>query len=351
MLKLADVRQIQIELTTRCNARCPMCMRNYRGIDYNSGYPLCELSLSDFKKILTPDVLTGIMRSDPPVNGRVPINYNFQGITFNGNLGDFSNAKDGAEIVEYLTEHGVRVHINTNGSTRTPDWWARLARSRVSIGFALDGLADTHHLHRQDTDWYKIIANAEAFIAAGGSAVWRFVPFDHNRHQEDACKKLSRVMGFAKFENIYDGRDRTAVFKRDGEFSHHIGKSFEPNGQIPNVQSMIENHLTWYDPNTFRSEKDSATLNLRCTHKLNREIYIAADGSVYPCCYLGFYPKTMFHQGNQELAPMIKQNNALEYPLAHCLEWFESVERSWDKASISEGRTYQCVTTCNRNTT
>ena len=56
MLKLADVRQIQIELTTRCNARCPMCMRNYRGVDYNSGYPLCELSLSDFKKILTPDI-------------------------------------------------------------------------------------------------------------------------------------------------------------------------------------------------------------------------------------------------------------------------------------------------------
>jgi hypothetical protein len=105
-------------------------------------------------------------------------------------LADDDGLEDGAEIVEYLTEHSVRVHINTNGSTRTPDWWARLARAGVSIGFALDGLADTHHLHRQDTDWYKVIANAEAFIAAGGRAVWRFAPFDHNRHQEDACKKL-----------------------------------------------------------------------------------------------------------------------------------------------------------------
>ena len=166
MLKLADVRQIQIELTTKCNARCPMCMRNYRGIDYNAGYPICELSLSDFKKILTPEVLASIMRSDAPVNGRVPINYNFQGIIFNGNLGDFSNAKDAADIVEYLAEHNVQVCINTNGSTRTPDWWARLARPSVSVGFALDGLADTHHLYRQDTDWHKIIANAEAFIAA-----------------------------------------------------------------------------------------------------------------------------------------------------------------------------------------
>jgi len=320
-------------------------MRNYRGVDYNSGYPLCELSLSDFEKILTPEVLAGIMRSDPPVNGRVPINYNFQGITFNGNLGDFSNAKDGAEIVEYLVEHGVRVHINTNGSARTPDWWARLARAGVSVGFALDGLADTHHLHRQDTDWYKIIANAEAFIAAGGQAVWRFVPFDHNRHQEDACKKLSRVMGFARFENIYDGRNRGPVFNRDQTFSHHIGEPFD---LAPVVQPLLANHITWYDAETFRSQKDSAVLNLRCIHKVNREIYIAADGSVYPCCYLGFYPATMNHPGNQELAPMVQQNNALEYPLAHCLAWFESVEQSWDKASIREGRTYQCVTTCNR---
>jgi len=331
MLKLADVRQIQIELTTRCNARCPMCMRNYRGVDHNSGYPLCELSLSDFKKILTPEILAGIQQSG--------------GVNFNGNLGDFSNAKDGAEIVEYLVEHGVRVHINTNGSTRTPDWWARLARPGVSIGFALDGLADTHHLYRQDTDWYKIIANAEAFIDAGGHAIWRFVPFDHNRHQQDACEKLSRVMRFARFENIYDGRDRGPVFTRDGEFSHHIGKPFDA---VPVVQPMLANHLTWYDPKTFRSEKDTEELNLRCWHKFNREIYIAADGSVYPCCYLGFYPRTMNYPGNQELAPMVQENNALEYPLAHCLAWFESVEHSWSKPSIREGRTYQCVTTCNR---
>ena len=349
MLKLADVRRIQIELTTRCNARCPMCMRNYRGVDYNAGYPVCELSLIDIKKILTPGILASVMQPGPSVNGRVPINYNFQGINFNGNLGDFANAKDGAEIVNYLIEQGVRVDINSNGSARNPDWWAKLARPGVRIGFALDDLADTHNLYRQDTDWHKIIANANAFIAAGGHAIWRFIPFDHNRHQEDECKKLSREMGFARFENIYDGRDQSPVFNRDGKFSHHIGTAFAPDNQVPDVRPMLENHITWYNSKTFRNAKDSEVLNLQCTHKINREIYIAADGSVYPCCYLGFYPATMNHPGNQELAPLVKENNALEYPLGHCLEWFELVEQSWTKASISEGRTYQCITTCNQN--
>ena len=344
MLKLADVRQIQIELTTQCNARCPMCMRNYRGVDYNAGYPICELSLNDFKKILTPEVLTGIMRSDPLVNGQVPINYNLQGIIFNGNLGDFSNAKDAADIVEYLVEHNVQVCINTNGSTRTPDWWARLARPRVSVGFALDGLADTHHLYRQDTDWYKIIANAQAFISAGGQAIWRFIPFDHNRHQEQQCRQLAQDMGFARFENIYDGRDSGPVFTRSGEYSHRIGE--DPSNHIPHIKDLLQSHVTWFNPRTVQSHKDTPELKLRCQHKINREIYIAADGSVYPCCYLGFYPDSMTHAGNSQTKELVKENNALEYDLAHCLEWFDRVEQTWAKDSIADGRLYQCVNSC-----
>ena len=55
MLQLHEISQLQIELTTRCNSRCPMCMRNYRGLEYNGGYPLIELSLEDIKKILKPE--------------------------------------------------------------------------------------------------------------------------------------------------------------------------------------------------------------------------------------------------------------------------------------------------------
>jgi len=56
----------------------------------------------------------------------------------------------------------------------------------------------------------------------------------------------------------------------------------------------------------------------------------------------------MNHPGNQELAPLVAENNALEYPLEHCLEWFEKVEESWNQPSIRDGRTFQCVNTCNQ---
>lgn len=348
MLKLQDIRRVHVELTTRCNARCPMCMRNYRGMDYNSGYPDCELSLSQFTQIFTPALLQQLIKPEPAINGRVPIVYEFRGVLFNGNLGDFSSARDAAEIVQYLSQHKIPVMIITNGSARTPEWWAQLAQPNVQIGFALDGLADTHALYRQDTDWNKVIKNATAFIQAGGQAIWRFIPFEHNRHQEDQCKQMARQLGFVSFENIYDGRDTGPVFNRNGQYSHFIGINPTPHRYAPQIDAMLQNHVTWYKAATVHEPKDTPTLNIKCVHKRNREIYVAADGSVYPCCFLGFYPTVMQHPGNQELSQLISHNNALQYPLEQCLEWFDQIEHTWNLNSIAQGRTYQCVKTCNQ---
>jgi sulfatase maturation enzyme AslB (radical SAM superfamily) len=317
-------------------------MRNYRGFEYNSGYPDCELSLEQFKHILTPDVLAMIMQPTSSLNQKS------QGVSFNGNLGDFASARDAIEIVKYLTDHNVNVYINTNGSLRNTNWWAQLAHPRVTVGFALDGLADTHSLYRQDTNWNKIVNNAQAFIAAGGQAIWRFIPFEHNRHQEEDCRALAKELGFLNFENIYDGRDSTPVFTRTGEYSHQIGFDTRPAAAVPKIQDLLHGHITWFDAKTVVSNKDKTPLNLHCTHKIHREIYIAANGTVYPCCYLGFYPETMHHPGNSQLKPMVSENNALEHSLEHCMRWFESVEQGWGKQSIADGRLYHCVSNCGR---
>ena len=326
--KLEQLKSIHIELTTRCNARCPMCVRNYRGYDYNSGYPVCELTVSDIEKIFTANVLSQLQ--DCTAN-------------FNGNLGDFSNARDGVEIVKFFVNNGINVTINTNGSTRSTEWWSQLAMTGVSIGFAIDGLADTHSLYRQDTDWHKIIENAQAYIAAGGSAVWRFVPFDHNQHQEQTCKDMARDLGFKRFENIFDGRNRGPVYKRDGSFSHWLGPT---ESHVPALKDMLQSHVTWFSVDTVNSSKDTPEIKYNCQHKRAQEIYIAADGSVYPCCYLGFYPGQMTHPGNEQLLPLVKENLALEYGLEHSMAWFDQVEATWNKASISQGRLYQCVNSC-----
>ena len=324
-------------------------MRNYRGGDYNAGYPVTELTLDQFRTILTPEILRSVMQAPPMTDGFQHVYHNDQGVTFNGNLGDFALASDALEIVQYLCDHDVTVAVNTNGSLRPLSWWQRLGELGIKVGFAIDGMADTHALYRQDTDWHRIMANAQAFIRAGGQAVWRFIPFDHNRHQEQACRDMAQDLGFVKFENIYDGRERGPAFDRDGTFSHNIGNPFPTEStEPPPWQDWLQHHITWYDKNTVKSSKDTPDLELRCIHKLKREVYIAADGSVYPCCFLGFYPKTMTHPGNQELRELVQGNNALEVGLEAAMAWFDRVEDTWSRPSIREGRTYQCVVSCGR---
>lgn len=329
MLKLNEIRRVHIELTTRCNARCPMCMRNYRGYDYNSGYPDTELGLVEIKNILNPEFLSQL-----------------ELVNFNGNLGDFALSSAGLEIVEYITSHNVKVNINTNGSLRGPNWWKRLALPGVTIGFAIDGLEDTHSLYRQDTDWKRVIENARAFINAGGQAVWRFVPFDHNRHQEETCRQMAKDMGFVGFENIWDGRDRGPVFSRSGEYSHYLGQNEFKDGIVAPVKELLQGHIQWFEVSKNSIPQDKPNIEYACKHLKNKEIYIAADGTVYPCCFLGFYPTQMHHAGNTQIKEIVKENNALKYSLEHCLSWFEQVENSWQQSSIATGRLYTCVTSC-----
>ena len=46
-----DLKKIEVELTTRCNARCPGCARTLKG-ETNPDVELADITLENYKKVL-----------------------------------------------------------------------------------------------------------------------------------------------------------------------------------------------------------------------------------------------------------------------------------------------------------
>jgi MoaA/NifB/PqqE/SkfB family radical SAM enzyme len=271
-------------------------------------------------------------------------------IKVNGNFGDFLMNMQSLDILRYLRaiNKKMMISISTNGGARDKSFWQAMAKSDINadIEFCLDGLADTHHLYRQDTSFTKVLENAGHFIAAGGNAVWKMIKFDHNLHQINDCKELSEKLGFSGFTLIDHGRSSGTVFNRDGNISHVIGSP--KDYAFKSARSMIKFRTS---PIPYQLDKEYDTdIAPTCFVKKSQNIYISAEGKVYPCCWIGHSPETytLGHMGwiNQQIAPLIDNNDLNQHDLETCIQWFSKVEDSWSKNSYEDGRLRRCDISC-----
>lgn len=336
MINYSDIKSVHLEISSRCNASCPQCPRNTFGMDEDLGFPVTELTLEQVKTIFPSDFVRQLDQ-----------------ILINGNFGDFVTARDGLEIVKYFNSSNPRlqIKISTNASAK-PKIWSQLgAIPNVEVWFDIDGLEDTHHLYRRNTDWNMVINNAKSFIAAGGRALWKMIVFKHNWHQVTECRALAEELGFAKFKTVDHGRDTGPVYNNRGEFLYNLGAA--PEHPYPlNAVQFRQYGDQLMSPEVKLQEYKTIPIKqtLTCKSKAYKEIYVAANGEIYPCCWLGFYPKQEYKHGwqrdNMFLKDMVVNNNALEVGLEKAIEWFNSVEASWDKKAYTDGRLFKCDENC-----
>jgi len=285
-----NVTRLHLEISAKCNAACPQCGRHP-----TSSYFLNPMvdetdswTIDDVKKYLP---LTDLS--------------NLKVVHYNGTVGDFITNKDATKIASYFASANQTVLsiVNTNGSARNAVWWEELASiPRLKVNFAIDGLADTHHLYRRNTNFNTIIENAKTFISAGGIAEWHMIVFDHNKHQVDECRELSKQLGFKKFHFRYTDRRDVIVKDRSGEYEYEILAVKKDNTlRNPNNLSkpeideelqrskVIEMRMLTnrYEPkNNINNVKPLESLT-NCESLRDSSIYIAANWAVVPCCFIG----------------------------------------------------------------
>lgn len=278
-----NIKNLHLEITALCNAACPACSRYPTSSYFVHPYISNEdtWTIEQVKKRLPPEDIAGI-----------------EVFFINGTLGDFIANFHALEIVEYFRQCAPRasIRINTNGSARTREWWARLGSiPNVYVAFAIDGLEHTHELYRRNTDWNRIIENARAFIQAGGTAEWIMTIFKHNEHQVDDCSALAVEYGFKYFSSRFNNRPHVPVRDRNGKTIYKLESATNtPLTMLPEVEewSMVAKETKFQRDKVIqvKQERRGQPLNggkSDCGSLTRNEIYISAQWAVVPCCFLG----------------------------------------------------------------
>lgn len=309
---------IHVELTTRCNAACPMCMRNLNGdMDH-------------------PDLI----KTDFDVNWFDNFDLESEKLTLCGNYGDPCVHPNLHLVVDkWLQKYNKPILMMTNGGARKTDYWkllAETAKDKLHVIFGIDGLEDTNHLYRRNVQWNKLIENAKAYIDAGGSATWKFIIFEHNKHQVDEAAELAKTLGFKKFEKIKTNRFEKEYLPVYDKHNNEVYRLYE--AKIDDKQYTAKN------PNRISVTKEW-TGQISCYAKKESSIYIAADGRIYPCCNTGYHYNTdrSLNKEILELQSKIGIPNIANIKLSQATEslFFKTVEEKWSSEPLKK-----CKKTC-----
>lgn len=337
---------VEIELSTRCNASCPQCSRNYFGAFTWPGLPLLNIDIEQIKQSLTPSILANLKK-----------------IRLYGTYGEPCIHPKFLEFAKWLTKNTqASIIVSTNGSLRTVRWWRKLGkilRCQDKVVFCVDGLEDTNHLYRKDTDFNKIKDNIQAFNQSGGQSFWHFIVFEHNQHQVEKAKQLSNQLGCVDFAIKKTARFINKQHKRINEFAV-LNKNEMPTHflKMPTIQQYVNPGYAEYD-NLIVSTNDFSnylrTTEISCGAKNWCSFYISAEGYVLPCGWLAdrFYGfEAESHKDRQQLFNLINDTGGLDQinikynTIENILygDFFKAVEKSWYNYTRIERCASQCGT-------
>lgn len=233
-----------VELTARCPLDCPGCNRqevvaaNQLKTDINFEY-LKNL----FPKATLPEI---------------------QYMYFCGNNGDPIYHPQFHDIAEYFftVQH---LDLTTNGMQNT-NFWNRVLETwpeNSTVQLSIDGLKDTNHLYRINSKWDKI-QNLFDLISSKKRKCrieWKYIVFDHNRHQVDEAIELSKKLGINMFrikKSYPIPEDRTL----NGKINPYNKTDLFPNNNTETINEI----------SPFCSTGDMH--------------YIDAWGNYWPCCWI-----------------------------------------------------------------
>lgn len=283
-MKILEIKSFNVELTTRCNGKCPLCRHQFSREK--------DLPLQDFIYFFNKDVLNTLSE-----------------IKLYGSLGDPALHPNFKEILSYLKKSNpkLRLNISTNGSMFDEIWWSDIAsilNEHDEVHFGLDGTEETNKIYR-GTSFKKVLNNMKSFIKGGGNAKWLFICFKHNEKELEYLKDLSSRIG--------------------AEFIPRYSSEYTENLKIPEIkieESPVKEHFIPFCP------------------IMHNQVYLGVEGIISPCPFLRIFCDNVLEQGKgfysekEILINFYKNKNFLDIKKITYFDLIDSEYLLWVKGNI-----------------
>lgn len=336
------VNNLQLDITSHCNARCGACVRNVNGDEVREEMELEHFDVDVWNRLVTEDTR----------------GWYIVELTLNGNWGDPMMHPKLVEMLDIYSRYHPEssLFIHTNGSMRTTKFWHDLAGvcrkfANHTVVFSMDGMEDTHDIYRRKTIWSKIVENISAYTANGGRANCTMTLFEHNKHQVKEVEALAAKMNCIQFTLRHSHCDHMAIETADGDYEIHASHDIDEY----QVRLDMDDELTLSDlRDSHRYVRMSDQIremehDTKCPWYNESKIQIDPWAKVWPCCHLSLYG---IHINAHDIELMVdnsflearKTNDLKKYSLTDVLsnKWFSETL----KDAVENARWQQCKNIC-----
>lgn len=248
------IEEIEIELTSICNAKCQLCYRNYKSYKPSKIIrPIDDvISQLDSYKSLKRIKLVGV-ESEPTIHPEF------------------------LKLITWLKSKDIHIEICTNGDTKTVDFWRKLGillDEDDEVYFTICGSTqELHQRYRRNTRLDRILRNAAAMREAGKSTDYaQCIRFSYNDKDFNSKKFQDMVSNFSHvyWTETYLHKDLNNYVDIEG--MEYLTPPTQKQDSYYKVE-LLANAL-------FKADGFKETL---CMAEESKSIQIDVHGNLYPC--------------------------------------------------------------------
>ena len=254
-LDFDKVEVVELDLTTMCNAACPLCFRNHKDFPEKFKTPFARN---------VADILNQLLNFK-----------NLKRVELIGQLSEPTTHPSFMTIARELKRLRKQIKICTNGDLYNEDFWTFLGQTLDDcdeVWFTLCGSSEEMHAkYRVGTSLKKILANAAALRRARKIDGARALKFQYNKEDLSSEGFASILSEFSRVEWISSCiPDPSIQFKQEFQL-----QDFYPPQEILNQYKQLD------------AFSRITTSEIDCQSIDEHQVQIGPFGDIYPC-YLFF---------------------------------------------------------------